>query len=129
MSLDVLLQSIASSGQSIIKNVKSYDLKLQEVPSLLTGAPNLEVPSLKHDCLTLLSPGFMQSYDSICSAFTPRPMSFDVDWNRCITSKSLQMYPHCASVQAFVVDISVVASVGAFTFLVIPVIGVSACLS
>jgi hypothetical protein len=53
MSLDLLLQSIASSGQAIIKNVKSYDLKLQEVPSLLTGAHNPEVPTLKRCFLTL----------------------------------------------------------------------------
>jgi hypothetical protein len=38
MSLDLLLQSIASLGQATISNVKSYDLKLQEVPSLLSGA-------------------------------------------------------------------------------------------
>lgn len=37
MSLDLLSQSIANSGLAIIRNVKSYDLKLQEVPSLLSG--------------------------------------------------------------------------------------------
>ena len=122
MSLDLLLQSIASSSQVIIKNVKSYDLKLQEVPSLLSGLlePFSAQSTLKNDFLILLQPGFMQSYDSISNAFTPRPMSFDVDWNRCITSKSQQMNPHCASVQAFVIDVSVIGSVGAFTFLVIP---------
>ena len=37
MSLDLLLQTIASSGQAIISDVKSYDMKLQQVPSLLSG--------------------------------------------------------------------------------------------
>lgn len=61
----------------------------------------------------------MERYGSISSAFTPQPISFDVDWNRCIVFKSTSIFPHCAAVQAFVVDVSVIASVGVGTVLVV----------
>lgn len=99
MSLDLFSQSIANSGLAIIRNVKSYDLKLQEVPSLLSG--------------------FMESYGSISGTFIPKHMSFNVDWERCVANKSqASFYPHCAAVQAFVVDMSVIGSIAIFTLLV-----------
>ena len=116
MSLDPLLQSIASSSQSIIRNAKAYDLSLQHVSSLLPGPV---VSKLNNSILIFMSTGFMERYGSISSAFTAQPMSFDVDWNRCILLKSTSIFPHCAAVQAFVVDVSVIASIGVFTLLVV----------
>jgi hypothetical protein len=116
MGHDSLLQSIASSGQAIISNVKSYDMKLQQVPSLLSGP--LDVLKTQCNCLIFRNTGFMESYGSISSTFSPKPMSFNVDWNRCVANNSQATHPHCAAVQAFVIDISVIGSVAVFTLLV-----------
>ena len=69
--------------------------------------------------LIFLKTGFMKSYGSISSSFTPNPVSFNVDWNRCVAIKSQAIHPHCAAVQAFVVDVSVIGSIAVFTLLVV----------
>jgi hypothetical protein len=62
----------------------------------------------------------MESYGSISGTFIPKHMSFNVDWERCVANKSqASFYPHCAAVQAFVVDMSVIGSIAIFTLLVI----------
>ena len=124
MSLNLLLQSIATSSQTIIRNVNSYDFKLQRVPSQLSGrsvTPSQWFPCL-HAEVTFGSTGFMKSYDRISSAFTPERLPVDGGRNTstCIAYSSQSNHAHCAAVQAFVVDVSVIGSVGVFTLLVVP---------
>jgi hypothetical protein len=62
----------------------------------------------------------MKSYGSISSTFSPQSTSFIVDWNRCVANRYQAMfYPHCAAVQAFIIDFSVIGSIAVFTLLVV----------
>jgi hypothetical protein len=65
MSLDLLLQSIASSSESIIRNAKAYDFALQPVPSLLPG-PN--VSKLNNQFLILMACQQVSWKDTAASA-------------------------------------------------------------
>lgn len=75
-----------------------------------------------HAEVTFGSTGFMKSYDRISSAFTPERLPVDGGRNTstCIAYSSQSNHAHCAAVQAFVVDVSVIGSVGVFTLLVVP---------